>query len=311
MFKGVWATRLEPDAVEAAIDERIAWFRERNAPFFFWWTGPSSRPAELGQRLLARGLIGMEEQSRVLVSGLKAVTAGAPAMAADLGAVNEDALAQVPEGFAIDEVHDEAGLEGFRRVFVEAYELPEFAAQAWVDATRALGIGRTPWRLFLGRLDGEAVATNMLFNGGGVASVYAVGTVPALRGQGIGGAITLAPLLEARTGRATGTRCSSRPRWACTPTSGSASGCSTERSTGFSGAPGEVVAVSAQFCHRHVTVSPIRSNATRGGVRGPTDTAMSEWTCPFPPRRSRPRAGRGQRRRYAGRHAGALRRCLP
>jgi GNAT superfamily N-acetyltransferase len=198
MFKGVWATCLEPDAVEAAIDERIAWFRERDAPFFFWWTGPSSRPAELTERLLARGLIGMEEQSRVLVPGLKAVATGAPAMAADLRSMNEDALTQVPDGFVIEEVRDEAGLEGFRRVFVEAYEVPAFAAQAWVDATRALGIGRTPWRLFVGRLDGEAVATNMLFNGGGVASVYAVGTAPAARGRGIGGAITLAPLLEAR-----------------------------------------------------------------------------------------------------------------
>jgi GNAT superfamily N-acetyltransferase len=38
----------------------------------------------------------------------------------------------------------------------------------------------------------------MLFNGGGVASVYAVGAVPAARGKGIGAAITLRPLLEAR-----------------------------------------------------------------------------------------------------------------
>jgi hypothetical protein len=199
MFKGVWATRLEPDALEAAIDERIAWFRERDAPFFFWWTGPSTRPAGLAEHLLARGLIGMEEQSRELVPGLRASPSGAPAMAADLDAMNEDVLAQVPEGFAIEEVRDEAGLEEFRRVFVEAYEVPAFAAQAWVDATRALGIGRTPWRLFVGRLDGEAVATNMLFNGGGVASVYAVGAVSAVRGRGVGGAITLAPLLEART----------------------------------------------------------------------------------------------------------------
>lgn len=198
MFKGVWGTRLGADAVEAAIDERIAWFRERGAPFFFWWTGPSTEPADLGERLAARGLIGMEEQARELAPGLKAAASGSPAMAADLRAMNEEALRLVPAGFAIEEVRDEVALEEFKRVFVESYEIPEFAAQAWVNATLTLGLGRTPWRLYVGRLDGEAVATTMLFNGGGVASVYAVATVPAARGRGIGGAITLAPLLEAR-----------------------------------------------------------------------------------------------------------------
>jgi GNAT superfamily N-acetyltransferase len=198
MFKGVWGTRLDDGAVEAAIDERIAWFREREAPFFFWWTGPSTRPAELGERLAARGMIGMEEQSRELARGIKVGGAGSPAMAADLDAMNEDALAQVPDGVAILEVENEAGLDAFRRVFVESFEVPEFAAQAWVDATTTSGIGRTPWRLFVGWLGEEPVATTMLFNGGGVASVYAVGVVPAARGRGIAGAITLAPLLEAR-----------------------------------------------------------------------------------------------------------------
>lgn len=96
------------------------------------------------------------------------------------------------------EVRDESSLDDFKRVFVEAYEIPEWAGQAWIDATRQVGIGRTPWRIFVGRLAGQPVATSVLFTGGGVASVYGVATLPAARKRGIGGAITLMPLLEAR-----------------------------------------------------------------------------------------------------------------
>lgn len=119
-------------------------------------------------------------------------------MVADINRMNEDALKRVPHGFLIEEVRDDRSLFDFKRVFVEVYGIPEWAGQAWVDATLRVGIGNTPWKMYLGRLEGKPVATNMLFNGGGVASVYAVGTLLAVRGKGIGGAITLQPLLEAR-----------------------------------------------------------------------------------------------------------------
>ncbi len=198
MFKGVWRTRLTPDEADEAIDETLAWFKSRNAPFLFWWTGPGTTPDDLGERLMARGLLSMEGQMETLAKGIKQTALGAPGMVADLQDMNEAALKQVPPGFTIEEVQDEAALEDFKRVFVESYEIPEWAGQAWVDATRQLGIGRTPWQMYVGYLNGQPVATNMLFNGGGVASVYAVATMPSARGQGIGGAITLKPLLEAR-----------------------------------------------------------------------------------------------------------------
>ena len=198
MFKGVWRTRLAPAEVDAAIDETLEWFRARQAPFLFWWTGPSTEPRDLGARLVRRGLISMEQQQKELARGIVQSESGAPVMVADLARMNETALAQAPPGFEIEEVRDERSLRDFKSVFVEAYSIPEWAGQAWVDATSRAGLGRTPWRMYLGRLDGEPVATNMLFAGGGVTSVYAVATVPAARGRGIGGAITLAPLLEAR-----------------------------------------------------------------------------------------------------------------
>ena len=198
MYKGVWRTRLSPAEADGVIDETIAWFKRRNAPFFFWWTGIGTTPDDLGERLAAHGLMSMEAQMEHLAPGIKSTALGAPGMAADLQHVNEAALAQTPAGFTIEEVRDAAALYDFKRVLIEGYEVPERMAHGWVEAALGFGIGRTPWKMYLGRLNGEPVATNMLFNGGGVASVYGVATVPSARGKGIGGAITLKPLLEAR-----------------------------------------------------------------------------------------------------------------
>lgn len=198
MFKGVWNTRLTEHDADSVIDGAIAWFKEREAPYFFWWTGGNTTPPDLEARLAKRGLISMAEQTQELAQGILSTEQGSPCMVAELSKMNETVLGQTPDGFAIREITTESELYDFKKVFVETYEIPEWAGQAWVDATLKIGIGKTPWQIFVGYLNDQPVATNMLFKGGGVAGVYAVATVPSARGKGIGAAITLKPLLEAR-----------------------------------------------------------------------------------------------------------------
>ena len=98
----------------------------------------------------------------------------------------------------MDDVQNEKDLEDFKQVLVAGYDMPTTMADGWVQSTHAFGIGKTPWRLVLGRLNGEHVATNIVSNGAGVVGVYGIAVTSSARGKGIGAAITLKPLLEAR-----------------------------------------------------------------------------------------------------------------
>jgi GNAT superfamily N-acetyltransferase len=184
MFKGVWQTRLAASETENAIVDSLAWFKARNAPFFFWWVDPQAHPADLAERLKAHGFAAWEEN--------------APGMAAEMNDLRFDLITRVPPGFEMRRVQDERDLLDFKTAFVAGMEIPEWAGQAWVDATLAYGIERAPWKPYVGRWNGKPVASNMLFCGAGVASVFGVATAPEARGQGIGAAITLIAYDDAR-----------------------------------------------------------------------------------------------------------------
>ena len=187
MFNGVIRTRLPPPSVDDAIAATIDAFRVAGTRFFFWWTGPATAPNDLGERLVAHGFLPFD----VDASG----------MAIDLHAVKEDL--PVATDLEIVTVRDPVTLATWAETFCEAYEVPAFAGASWVEATSALGIEQAPWRLYVGRLDGEPVATSMLMPFGGVAGMSGIAVKSAARLRGVGAAMTLAPL---RDGRALGYR---------------------------------------------------------------------------------------------------------
>jgi len=62
-----------------------------------------------------------------------------------------------------------------------------------------LGLGPDlPWRYYLGTFQGKPIATALLFFAAGVAALHSVVTLPEARYKGIGTAMTLAALREAR-----------------------------------------------------------------------------------------------------------------
>jgi hypothetical protein len=91
-----------------------------------------------------------------------------------------------------------ATLRTWVATFIVGYELPAPLEGPLAAALLGRGVGgKRPLRHFLARQRGMPVATASLLLSAGVARLNAVATLPA-RGQGIGAAMTAAPLLVAR-----------------------------------------------------------------------------------------------------------------
>jgi ribosomal protein S18 acetylase RimI-like enzyme len=182
MFKAAYRARLEEGEADAAIEETMAWFKARQAPFFFWWAGADSRPADLERRLLAHGFSVFEKD--------------APAMFAEIDRLNWDIPR--PAELSIEPAASDADLLSWKDTFVQSFAVPEFAGQAWVDATREAGLDQAPYRLLVGRINREPAGCAMLTCGAGVAGILGLGTVSQFRRRGIGSALLLDCLRIAR-----------------------------------------------------------------------------------------------------------------
>ena len=198
MFKGAWNARLTAETADAAIEETIAWFRTRGVETFGWWTHARTMPDDIGHRLIAHGFTALHPRDGVLDPNVPTTLQGPPVMAGDLYEIDESAVDKAPAGFRVEQAVTDAALEGFRCIVAESYPALPLVGDAWVEATRAAGVDRAPWRIYVGWLDGEPVATNVVTEGGGIIGLWNIATLAAQRGKGIGAAITIAPLLDAR-----------------------------------------------------------------------------------------------------------------
>jgi GNAT superfamily N-acetyltransferase len=179
-LNAVLRTEAEPGNLDALIESTLAHFRAKRVPRFCWWVGPDTQPADLGQRLAKHGLTYRE---------------GPAGMAVDLLALNEDCSG--PASLAIEHVRDTKTLAAWIQVAFAGFGFPGTEASSGFGLFAGLGFD-LPLRSYLGTLDGEPVAASQLFLGAGVAGIYIVATVPGARGRGIGTALTLAPLRDAR-----------------------------------------------------------------------------------------------------------------
>jgi GNAT superfamily N-acetyltransferase len=173
-LNGVMALDLDPTLIAERVVDMDREYRDRGLPLT-WWITPRSRPTDVADRLASVGLTPEEDEA---------------GMAIDLAGWTEPAI---PSGLSIEVVGDRGGLADWVRVMGASYE---FDDPVKADTLRALydpeaddDVTRPGVQLLV-RRDGEPVGCGSLFESGGFAWVTNIGTVPAARRRGVGGAVT-------------------------------------------------------------------------------------------------------------------------
>jgi ribosomal protein S18 acetylase RimI-like enzyme len=179
-MNNVIRTQLSLDRVDEEIEKTLAHFHDLKIDELSWWDEPGTQPDDLGSRLVSHGLT---------------FSQGVPGMAVDLMELNEKKYS--PPDLVIERVGGSKTLEQFIGVSIISYGLPESCETNCFNLFNDLGF-ELPLMNYVGCLDGKPVAAAELFLGAGVVGIYWVSTVPEARGQGIGAAITLAALRDAR-----------------------------------------------------------------------------------------------------------------
>ncbi len=178
-FNNVFAAQFRSNECAAAIDGVLTKAKALNLPMF-WWTGPSTEPHDLGSQLEDKGFSHLYE---------------AAGMAVDLSSLRAGRGA--PPELSIRQVRTPVALRSWAKITTTVFEFPGFATAPWFDMHATVGFDGA-YRHYLGLLRDVPVAAASMFFGEGVAGISNVATLAHERRRGIGSAITLEALLDAR-----------------------------------------------------------------------------------------------------------------
>jgi len=176
----VVCTELPSKGIDELIENALVHFRSMNIKRLSWLTEEGPPAIEIKKYLEAHGLIFSESF--------------ATEMAADLTTIKENTS---PAELRIVPVEDEGILRKWIHIASVGFGVPFEFEDTWFEFFAEAACS-SPFRTYLALLNGEPVGTSQLFTSAGVAGVYNVTCLPHARGQGVGAAVALAPLLEAR-----------------------------------------------------------------------------------------------------------------
>ena len=177
----VVCTQLPLEGIDELIDGALTHFRSLNIRRLSWLAREGVPATEIKKHLVAHGLTFSESF--------------ATEMGADLMLLPEEL--PLPAGLKILLVEDEEKLQQWIHVASIGFGVREEFEKVWYDFF-VEAVFDMRFRTYLALLNGQPVGTSQLFLSAGVAGIYNVTCIAEARGQGIGAAITLAPLLKAR-----------------------------------------------------------------------------------------------------------------
>lgn len=182
MVNGVLNTNIPSGAAEKIINEIVSFFEERKIPFV-WYTGPSSHPHNLKELLLNSKFISV---------------ANDPGMAYNLNNLTKNTMS-IPN-LKIVEVENIELAKIWADVCITAAEWPKelvFDVMVNIVVSTCLNVN-SPHKAFIAYYNSIPVATSYVFFGAGVAGIYNVCTLEEARNKGIGTAISVEPLHQAK-----------------------------------------------------------------------------------------------------------------
>jgi len=180
-FNVICRARFVVDAAHG-IKNALECFRDRRP--FSWWVGPLDEPAQLGAALQRAGLV--EAGSELgMIGDLSHVSSGAG-----------------PDELQIRRVMTPPDVANYAAVVAANWDpIDEVVLRYYATAADAIVAGESPLRLYVGYVDGRAVAAGEVCMAGGVAGLYGVATLANWRRRGYGLAVTAHALnLAAREG---------------------------------------------------------------------------------------------------------------
>ena len=165
-FSRIFMANFNESDLATSIEQIVSRIRKLNISAS-WYITPQSRPVNLQNLLKDYGFTHKDDWS---------------AMAIDLKTTPESF--DIPEGMEIKEVLNLDELKTWTDILVKSFEFSEII-QSYKKYFINAGLESPNSHYYLGFLNGEPVATGVLFDGEGAAGLFYIGTVPKARRKSI------------------------------------------------------------------------------------------------------------------------------